>query len=139
MNDELNKQLSNLFITMPRQFGRTKYLQLALYYDMCYIYGKELVDMILEEQDCSIDEIWRHVVKIGDDYVYCDIRNLKPYVDSGFSVVQSIGLFNEATKYTPSNQCRITQLKSQLKHCKNPLQRLNIERELNKLYKNKER
>lgn len=34
---------------------------------------------------------------------------------------------------------RITQLKSQLKHCKNPLQKLNIERELNRLYKNKER
>ena len=38
----------------------------------------------------------------------------------------------ENTKY-------ITQLKSQLKHCKNHMQRLNIERELNVLYKNKER
>ena len=66
MNDELNNQLLNLFIVMPRQFGRTKTLQLALYYDMCYIYGKELVDRILEEQDCSIDDIGNYMIKVDD-------------------------------------------------------------------------
>lgn len=43
------------------------------------------------------------------------------------------------TEVLETNQDRITQLKSQLKHCKNPLQKLNVERELNKLYKNKEK
>lgn len=43
------------------------------------------------------------------------------------------------TEVLETNQDRITQLKSQLKYCKNPLQKLNIERELNKLYKNKEK
>lgn len=43
------------------------------------------------------------------------------------------------TEVLKTNQDRITQLKSQLKHCKNHMQRLDIERELNRLYKNKER
>ena len=43
------------------------------------------------------------------------------------------------TEVLETNQDLITQLKSQLKHCKNHMQRLNIERELNRLYKNKER
>ena len=72
MNNELNNQLSDLFITMPRQLGRTKTLQLALYYDMCYIYGKELVDRILEEQDCSIDDIGNYITKTDNDYFYYD-------------------------------------------------------------------
>jgi len=38
-----------------------------------------------------------------------------------------------------STEYKITTIKSQLKHCKNHMQRLNIERELNKLYKNKEK
>lgn len=32
-----------------------------------------------------------------------------------------------------SSDTQITQLKSQLKHCKNPLQKLNLEREMNRL------
>ena len=43
------------------------------------------------------------------------------------------------TEVLETNQDRITQLKSQLKHCKNHMQRLNVERELNRLYKNKEK
>ena len=36
---------------------------------------------------------------------------------------------------TPSTDQQITSLKSQLKHCKNYLERQNIERKLNRLYK----
>ena len=133
MNNELNNQLSNLFITMPRQFGRTKFLSLALYYEMCYTYGKELVDRILEEQDCPMDDVENYINKIDDEYIYRDMRNLKSYIDSGFSVSQSMGLFDEANKYQPSTTDQITSLKSQLKHCKNPLQKLNMEREMNQL------
>ena len=139
MNNELNNQLSNLFITMPRQFGRTKFLSLALYYEMCYTYGKELVDRILEEQDCSMDDVENYINKIDDEYIYRDMRNLKSYIDSGFSVSQSIGLFDEANKYQPSTDSQITSLKSQLKHCKNPLQKLNMEREMNRLIREKGR
>lgn len=40
-------------------------------------------------------------------------------------------MWDEICNYKPS----ITSLKSQLKHCKNYLERQNIERELNRLYK----
>ena len=76
MNNELNKQLSNLFITMPRQFGRTKFLQLALYYEMCYTYGKELVDRILEIEDCSIDEIENYIKSVNNVYVYYGLGSM---------------------------------------------------------------
>lgn len=139
MNNELNNQLSNLFIVMPRQFGRTKFLSLALYYEMCYTYGKELVDRILEEQDCSMDDVENYINKIDDEYIYCDMRNLKSYIDSGFSVSQSMELFDEAHKYQPSLDSQITTIKSQLKHCKNPLQKLNMEREINRLIRERNR
>lgn len=128
MNNELNNQLSNLFITMPRQFGRTKFLQLALYYEMCYTYGKELVNRILEEQDCSIDDVEQYLKKADDGYFYYDLREL--------SFAQ---LLSEVTNQQPSTEYKITSLKSQLKHCKNPLQKLNMEREMNRLIREKGR
>lgn len=124
MNDELNKQLSNLFIVMPRQFGRTKILQLALYYEMCYTYGKELINRILDEQDCSIDEVEQYLQKADDGYFYYDLREL--------SFAQ---LLSEVANQQPSLDSQITSIKSQLKHCKNPLQKLNMEREMNRLIK----
>ena len=124
MNDELNKQLSNLFIVMPRQFGRTKILQLALYYEMCYTYGKELINRILDEQDCSIDEVEQYLKKADDGYFYYDLREL--------SFAQ---LLSEVANQQPSLDSQITSIKSQLKHCKNPLQKLNMEREMNRLIK----
>ena len=110
MNNELNNQLSNLFITMPRQFGRTKFLSLALYYEMCYTYGKELVNRILEEQDCSMDDVENYLKKADDGYFYYDLREL--------SFAQ---LLSEVTNQQPSTTDQITTIKSQLKHCKNPL------------------
>ena len=126
MNDELNKQLSNLFIVMPRQFGRTKFLQLALYYEMCYTYGKELVNRILDEQGYSIDEVEQYLKKADDGYFYYDLREL--------SFAQ---LLSEVTNQQTSTDDQITTIKSQLKHCKNPLQKLNMEREMNRLIREK--
>ena len=40
---------------------------------------------------------------------------------------------------TQSTTDQITSLKSQLKHCKNPLQKLNMEREMNRLIREKGR
>ena len=128
MNNELNNQLSNLFIVMPRQFGRTKFLSLALYYEMCYTYGKELVNRILEEQDCSIDEVEQYLKKADDGYFYYDLRELL-----------SAQLLSEVVNQQPSTDQQITSLKSQLKHCKNPLQKLNMEREMNQLIREKRR
>ena len=39
--------------------------------------------------------------------------------------------------YSSSIDTQITNLKSQLKHCKNPLQKLNLEREMNRLIREK--
>ena len=38
-----------------------------------------------------------------------------------------------------SSDSQITQLKSQLKHCKSPLQKLNLEREMNKLIRERKK
>lgn len=147
MNNELNKQLSNLFITMPRQFGRTEFLQLVLYYEMCYTYGKELVDIILDEQDCSIDEIENYINKVDDKHIYYfDMRSFKSNIYDGASIsFRSLYDITEefADEYIeqvkPSTTDQITSLKSQLKHCKNPLQKLNMEREMNRLIREKGR
>ena len=148
MNNELNNQLSNLFITMPRQFGRTKFLSLALYYEMCYTYGKELVDRILDEQDCSINDIENYINKVDDKHIYYfDMRSFKSNIYDGASIsFRSLYDITEefADEYnkqieTPSTDSQITTLKSQLKHCKNPLQKLNLEREMNRLIREKGR
>ena len=47
----------------------------------------------------------------------------------------SQSLFDYAEQLKQSTDSRITTLKSRLKHCKNYLERQNIERELNRLYK----
>ena len=127
-SNNLNEQISDLFITMPRQFGRINFLQLALYYEMCYTYGKEFVDRILDEQDCSIDEVEKYLKKVNDGYFYYDLRDLY----NAFSI-------SEVADQQPSIDDQITSLKSQLKYCKNPLQKLNMERKMNRLIREKER
>jgi len=146
MNDELNKQLSNLFIVMPRQFGRTKFLQLALYYEMCYTYGKELVDRILEEQDCSMDDVENYINKIDDEHIYYfDMRNILNIYDGVSISLRSLYDITEEfsdeyiEQVKPSTTDQITTIKSQLKHCKNPLQKLNMEREMNRLIRERNR
>ena len=46
--------------------------------------------------------------------------------------------YNKQIK-TPSTTDQITTIKSQLKHCKNPLQKLNMEREMNRLIRERNR
>ena len=141
MNNELNNQLSNLFITMPRQFGRTKFLQIALYYEMCYTYGKKSVDRILEEQNCSIDDVEKYINKVDEEHIYYyDMRHFRPniYDDASISFRSLYNIIKDcADEYViqaqPSLDDQIISIKSQLKHCKNPLQKLNMERELNRL------
>ena len=48
-------------------------------------------------------------------------------------------LSDYAEQLKQSTDSRILTLKSQLKHCKNPLQKLNLEREMNKLMREKGR
>ena len=117
----------DILITMPRQFGRTNYLRLAKYYEMCYTYGKELVDIILETEDCSIDDVESYIKKVDDIYVYYNLGEM--------SLKELSDKWNELRREPQSTDSRITTLKSQLKHCKNYLERQNIERELNRLYK----
>ena len=45
--------------------------------------------------------------------------------------------FEMVSSTQPSIDTQITNLKSQLKHCKNPLQKLNLEREMNRLIREK--
>ena len=51
----------------------------------------------------------------------------------------SQSLSDYAEQLKQSTDSRILTLKSQLKHCKNPLQKLNLEREMNKLMREKGR
>ena len=46
---------------------------------------------------------------------------------------------NQLKELYSSTDSRITSIKSQLKHCKNPLQKLNLEREMNRLIREKGR
>jgi hypothetical protein len=128
-SNNLNEQISDLFITMPRQFGRTKALQLALYYEMCYTYDKELVDRILEIEDCSIDEIENYIKSVNNVYVYYGLGSM--------SLKELSDKWNEMSGKPTDAQ--ITTLKSQLKHCKNPLQKLNLEREIGRLIRERRR
>ena len=46
---------------------------------------------------------------------------------------------NQLKELYSSTDSQITSLKSQLKHCKNPLQKLNMEREMNRLIRERNR
>ena len=46
---------------------------------------------------------------------------------------------NQLKELYSSTDSQITSLKSQLKHCKNPLQKLNMEREMNRLIRERRR
>ena len=106
-------------IEHAKQFER-EYIRLLLMYD------SDMIDKIISITSCSIFEV--------EDYI-----NKVQFTKEGMWLFDTSSL-QESSKQLNSNYIdRITQLKSQLKHCKNHMQRLNIERELNRLYKNKER
>lgn len=93
--------------------------------------GKSALNLIKEmmEQN-TYDAMLKDIGYVADtsQFTFTSTADL---IDDIYSVVQE--------QPTVIKFDRITQLKSQLKHCKNHMQRLNIEMELNKLYKNKEK
>lgn len=52
--------------------------------------------------------------------------------------MEYVNYYEEESK-EPSTESRISILKSQLKYCKNPLQKLNMEREMNRLIRERNR
>lgn len=72
-------------------------------------------------------------------------NNILEYIKLGYSYEFSVELYNQSLEFInevdlePSLDTQISNLKSQLKHCKNPLQKLNLEREMNKLIRERNR
>ena len=90
------------------------------------LYGCDKVKEIMKSTCCSVFEV--------EDY----INKVQFTKDNIYDITQELANeYDNQIEHISINH--IIQLKSQLKHCKNHMQRLNIERELNKLYKNKER
>ena len=88
----------------------------------------------------EMQELWDEDMKrVKEELEKLDYKQLfKVY---GFEVdeikdytfeMEYINYYDEEIK-EPSTTDQITSLKSQLKHCKNPLQKLNMEREMNQL------
>lgn len=98
----------------------SEYMKTQIEFDkLCILYGTDTVKNIMKAISCSVLDVEDMIKKcaIIDDNVYT-------------FTTQSFELATE-----PKPQDRITQLKSQLKHCNNYLERQNIERKLNRLYK----
>lgn len=125
---ELDKQLLRIFQSTTEQFGLNNYLHLAEYYEKCHTYGKKLVDTILMEQDCLIDSVERYIEPFCNGYIYCDMRQLseESYRDCEYS----------------NNKSEVDEMKSikhKIKYCKNSLEKLNLEREMNRLIRERNR
>ena len=65
-----------------------------------------------------------------------DMREYMYMIIDSIKTMESI---NELMDNLPSIDTQITSIKSQLKHCKNPLQKLNLEREMNRLIREERR
>ena len=61
------------------------------------------------------------------------------WLPSLYDITESLADEWNKLKGEPPINDQITSLKSQLKHCKNPLQKLNMEREMNRLIREKGR
>ena len=95
----------------------------------------------------EMQELWDEDMKrVKEELEKLDYKQLfKVY---GFEVdeikdytfeMEYINYYDEEIKEPSTTDQQITILKSQLKHCKNPLQKLNLEREMNRLIREKER
>ena len=96
---------------------------------LCMLYGCEYVKQIMKTTSCSVFEIENYINKNKEDFL------IKLYGrDFVKQSEDAVEMWNTiASKQFPT----IAQLKSQLKYCKNPLQKLNLERELNRLIREK--
>ena len=105
----------------------TKKVELE-YIRLLSMYDSDKINKIISITNCSIFEV--------EDYI-----NRVQFTKYGFFMIDFASLsdlhFEESNQ--SFNQDRITQLKSQLKHCKNHMQRLNIEREMNRLIRERGR
>ena len=62
------------------------------------------------------------------------------WLPSLYDITESLAdEYNKQVETPSSTKSQITAIKSQLKHCKNPLQKLNMEREMNRLIREKGR
>ena len=116
IDEELELEKFKQLLKLEQEFARLNIL-----------YGADKVKRIMKATKCSVFEVEQYI-----NSVIIDMKGGGYLITTPFSIGDCIEQCAEITL-----QDRITQLKSQLKHCKNPLQKLNIERELNRLYKNK--
>jgi len=119
---DLFKQSNECALKMVEETKRVEreYIRLLSKYD------SDMINRIISMTSCSIFDV--------EDYI-----NRVQFTKEGLWLFDTSSLQELSEQLNSTNQDHITQLKSQLKYCKNQLQRLNIERELNKLYKNKEK
>ena len=62
------------------------------------------------------------------------------WLPSLYDITESLAdEYNKQIETPSTTDSQITTLKSQLKHCKNPLQKLNMEREMNRLIREERR
>ena len=85
--------------------------------------------MTLEEEKMKQDGIFY------DDY---DIK-LKELLESMRTYPSLSEVLDEICNEVQSKQDTISSLKKRIKYCKNPLEKKNLEKELNDLYKNRKR
>ena len=118
--DILNKLIDSM-VEETKKVER-EYIRLLSKYD------SDMINKIISLTNCSIFDV--------EDYI-----NRVQFTKDGFFMIDFASLsdlhFEESNQ--SNNQDRITQLKSQLKHCKNLLQKLNIEREMNRLIRERGR
>lgn len=120
--NQMNKLLEGLDKSINSMVTETKraereYIRLLLKYD------SDLVNKIISMTSCSIFDVEEYINRVQftkDGLVMFDLDSLSD-------------LHFESLTQQPSIETQITNLKSQLKHCKNPLQKLNTEREMNRL------
>lgn len=93
------------------------------YFILASKYSEETISNILKITNCSMFEV--------EDYINT-LNNINVCYNYDFDKLME-------SFYIDRPFDNVAQLKSQLKHCKNPLQRLNIERKLNELYRKGER
>lgn len=113
----LNKSI-DLMVTETKRVER-EYIRLLSKYD------SDMINKIISMTSCSIFDV--------EEYI-----NRVQFTKDGFFMIDLASLSDlhfESLTSQPSIDTQILSLKSQLKHCNNYLERQNIERRLNRLYK----
>ena len=120
MNDK-NKFARCQCISVPTQDTIKRILELER---LTILYGEDKVRDVLYTKNCDIYEVEDYIdesIKVGDDLYEFNLEQLSEE-------------WNKLSQ-PPSIQQQIKNLKSRLKYCKSHLERVNIEREINRLKK----